>query len=70
LRASGGRFLVAGRRSAERFLTLADLEVPASHGDLFEALPEAAFRADVSSTEIRAAWDAAGARAPGDDRGA
>ena len=66
LRASGGRFLVAGRRSAERFLTLADLDVPLAHRDLFEALPEAAFRADVSSTEIRTAWDAAGARALGD----
>lgn len=62
LRASGGRYLVAGRRSAERFLTLADLDVPAAHADLFEALPEAAFRADVSSTEIRTAWDAAGGR--------
>ena len=56
LRAAGGRFLVAGRRSAGGFLTLADLEVPARHADLFEALPASAFRADVSSSEIRSAW--------------
>lgn len=56
LRAAGGRFLVAGRRTDGRFVTLADLDVPGTHADLFEALPEAAFRADVSSTEIRAAW--------------
>ncbi len=57
MRAAGARFLVAGRRSADRFVTLADLDVPARHADLFEALPESAFRADVSSTEIRAGWD-------------
>ncbi len=56
LRAAGGRFLVAGRRSAGRFLTLADLPVPARHADLFEALPASAFRADVSSSDIRSAW--------------
>ena len=38
---------------------------PAEPIDLFEALPEAAFRADVSSTEIRAGWDAAEGRAIG-----
>jgi hypothetical protein len=64
LRAAGGRFLVAGRRSASGFLTLDDLAVPARHADLFEALPASAFRADVSSTEIRSAW----ARGPAPDR--
>jgi hypothetical protein len=58
LRAAGGRFLVAGRRSDTGFLTLDDLPVPARHADLFEALPATAFRADVSSSEIRAAWSA------------
>jgi len=66
LRDHGGRFLVAGRRSAGGFLTLDDLPLPARHADLFEALPAAAFRADVSSSEIRAAWvtEPAGPGAP------
>jgi nicotinic acid mononucleotide adenylyltransferase len=67
IRAAGGRFLVAGRRTDGRFVTLADLDVPDGHADLFEALPESAFRADVSSTEIRAAWaDGASAAASAD----
>lgn len=60
VRASGGRFLVAGRRTADRFVTLDDLDVPARHADLFETLPESTFRADVSSTEIRAGWTPVG----------
>lgn len=64
MRAHGCRFLVAGRRSGDRFVTLSDLPLPPRHADLFEALPETAFRADVSSTEIRAAWARA---ALGDD---
>ena len=56
LRATGGRFLVVGRRTDRGFVTLADLPVPARHADLFEALPASAFRADVSSSEIRSAW--------------
>jgi len=56
VRAHGGRFLVAGRSIAGRFFTLADLDLPERHRDLFEALPEASFRKDVSSSEIRAAW--------------
>jgi len=59
LRAAGGRFLVAARRIEAGFLTLDDLRLPPRHADLFEALPADAFRADVSSTEIRAAWSAA-----------
>ena len=58
LRAAGGRFLVAGRRSDTGYLTLDDLPLPPRHADLFEALPATAFRADVSSSEIRAAWSA------------
>lgn len=64
MRAAGGRFLVAGRRSERGFLTLADLDVPARHADLFEELPASAFRADVSSTGIRTAWAAADADRP------
>jgi hypothetical protein len=56
LRAAGGRFLVAGRRSGAGFMTLDDLPLPPRHADLFESLPATAFRADVSSSEIRAAW--------------
>jgi hypothetical protein len=56
LRAAGGRFLVAGRRSGASFMTLDDLPLPPRHADLFEPLPATAFRADVSSSDIRAAW--------------
>ena len=50
----GGRFLVAGRADAQgRFVTLADLDVPASVAHLFEQIPESRFRLDVSSTALR-----------------
>ena len=61
IRERGCSFLVAGRLAAagdddatgaRRFLTLADVEVPAPLRDLFEEIP--GFREDVSSTEIRA----------------
>lgn len=61
-RAAGCRFLVAGRRSRDAFVTLADLQVPDRYADLFDALPESAFRRDVSSTDIRAAWGGEGGR--------
>jgi hypothetical protein len=38
-----------------KFLTLADVGVPPELADLFAAIPESAFRADVSSTALRAA---------------
>lgn len=57
LRAQGCRLLVVGRRDARGFLTLNDLPIPAGSVDLFEELPPGLFRADVSSSEIRAAWD-------------
>ncbi len=75
VRAHGCRFLVAGRRSStvpalrtlvrreEPFVTLDHLDVPARHADLFEALPEHTFRADVSSSAIRERWDRDGAAA-------
>ena len=51
----GCRLLVAGRRSGERYLTLRDLapRIPAAHRSLFRELPEALFRRDISSTEVR-----------------
>ncbi len=53
LRRRGARFLVAGRRGATGFETLRTLNLPAADRDLFEELPEAHFRADISSTELR-----------------
>jgi hypothetical protein len=48
------RFLVAGRlNEARQFIHVEHLPVPARFDDLFEALGEAEFRADVSSTELR-----------------
>jgi len=60
---AGGAGVGPGRASDEaatRFVTLADLDVPRVHADLFEALPEDAFRADVSSSLIRERWDRSG----------
>jgi hypothetical protein len=55
LRHQGCSFIVAGRRGdGGHFLTLSDIDMPPELADLFPvALPESAFRADVSSTEIR-----------------
>jgi Cytidylyltransferase-like len=54
IRAQGCRFLVAGRlNEARRFVHLNHLEVPAGFEELFEAINEVEFRADVSSTELR-----------------
>ena len=54
--------LVAGRRAGERYLTLRDLapRIPAAHRGLFRELPEALFRCDISSTEVRSRRAAAG----------
>lgn len=52
----GCRFLVAGRRTDGSFKSLADIGVPECYEGLFEAIPEAAFRDDISSTQIRQAW--------------
>jgi hypothetical protein len=56
VRERGCRFLVAGREVDGRFRTLAQVAVPAPFTDLFESLAEDEFRADVSSTAIRSAW--------------
>lgn len=53
LRDAGCRFLVAGRLADGRFQTLADLPIPASFAPLFAAIPEASFREDVSSSDLR-----------------
>jgi hypothetical protein len=54
LRNAGCRFLVAGRLHEGRFQTLADLAVPETFATLFTPIPEAMFRADISSTALRA----------------
>ena len=54
LGAGGSRFLVAGREHEGGFYTLADVPVPQGFGFLFQGIPESSFRADVSSTAIRA----------------
>lgn len=56
LRRRGARFLVAGRSGKGGFETLRSLPLPADHRDLFQEIPESAFRADISSTELRERW--------------
>lgn len=46
-------FLVAGRNYQGSFRTLDDVKLPAAFSSMFEGLPEALFRADISSTELR-----------------
>lgn len=54
IRAQGCRFLVAGRVLPDGvFQTCNDLPIPEAFRDLFAAIPENAFRMDVSSTELR-----------------
>ena len=53
IRDRGCRFLVAGREYGSVFRTLEDVPIPPGFEDLFEALPEAKFREDTSSSEIR-----------------
>ena len=53
LGAAGTRFLVAGREDGGNFKTLADVAVPAGLDFMFQGIPESAFRADVTSTELR-----------------
>jgi nicotinamide mononucleotide (NMN) deamidase PncC len=54
-RAANCRFLTAGRIDKEgRFVGVGDLALPAAYRDLFQGVPEAAFRMDLSSTALRA----------------
>ena len=48
-------FLVAGRVNGDTFQTLADVPVPHSIASMFTAMPESAFRSDISSTQVRSA---------------
>jgi hypothetical protein len=52
--AAGCRFVVAGREQSGNFRTLADVPVPQGFRHLFQEIPESRFRADVSSTVLRA----------------
>ena len=54
MRRNGCDFLVAGRINGNKFLTLADVPIPDGFDDMFTAIPESAFRSDISSTQIRA----------------
>ena len=58
------RFLVFGRRTAAGFETLDSVVIPAPLQALCEGVPEADFRADVSSTELRRARAGPGGAAP------
>ena len=49
----GCRVLVAGRLSDGSFRELSDVAIPVEHAHLFQAIPEAEFRSDISSTELR-----------------
>lgn len=54
MRATGTRFVVAGRATDEGYRTLEHVELPAEFASMFEPLHEEAFRADVSSSDLRA----------------
>lgn len=53
IRQRGGRFLVAGRVDGTGFVGLDQLAIPGEFADLFAGIPEAEFREDVSSTQLR-----------------
>lgn len=53
LAASGCRFLVFGRHLAGRFVSLAQLQLPAALRQICDEIPEPAFRLDISSTDLR-----------------
>lgn len=50
---SGTRFFVAGRVWEGTYHGLSSLEIPTGYQKLFVEIPEQAFRADISSTELR-----------------
>lgn len=56
----GCTFVVFGRRLEDRFETLGDLEIPENLARLCREVPEAEFRRDISSTELRRNLRAAG----------
>jgi hypothetical protein len=63
---AGSSFLVAVRIDVGgRVRALGDIPVPRRYADLFTEIPEHRFRADISSSEIRASGVADGGRAAG-----
>ncbi|MBY0528164.1 MAG: hypothetical protein K2R98_32510 [Gemmataceae bacterium] len=54
IRNCGCSFLVAGRVESGRFLCGDDLVIPEAFRELFQSIPETAFRFDISSTQVRA----------------
>lgn len=60
MKALGCSFLVAGRLDKAEFRTLDNVDLPAGSADMFSAIPESAFREDISSTEIRLATQRTG----------
>ena len=58
MRRNDCRFLVAGRADGAAFRTLSDVPIPDDFEQMFAAIPEAAFRSDISSTQIRQASSA------------
>ena len=52
--ATGCRFIVAGRADGEYFRTLDDVAIPVAFQHLFVGMSAAEFRADISSSAIRA----------------
>lgn len=55
MRQNDCRFLVAGRADGTAFRTLSDVPIPDGFEPMFAAISEAAFRSDISSTQIRQA---------------
>ena len=53
MRRRGCGFLVAGRVNGDAFQTLSDVRIPDGLDSMFTAIPESAFRSDISSTQIR-----------------
>jgi hypothetical protein len=51
--ACGTRFLVAGRLDGDSFKTLDDVHAPPGFAPMFDEIPEAMFRRDISSTTLR-----------------
>lgn len=53
IRAAGCSFLVAGREVEGVYRTLDDVPVPGGFEGMFQAIPQSAFREDISSTSLR-----------------
>ncbi len=53
VRGAGCRFYVAGRLYRNRFITLQDLLLPDGYRELFDEIPQADFRLDISSSQLR-----------------